>query len=325
MNRLEKVLYIAKACTTGARAGTSRSSDGRLEVRLSRPCSLGNGTNPEQLFAAPLPLANAGKVGRRALRSRRPAVVMQPQARAEGFWRTPMRILLCLCFLFLSSTAFAHTGVGSTSGFVHGFSASIERDRSHACHGRCRHLCRSSWRASALARSMRLCFDDDRGRHLGHHRRSRARCRSGHRPFSGCAGACGGRSGPSADASSNGRGRFLCRLPRSRAWLGDAGHGFRSVLWRGLHARDCTAPGRHWSWIIAVCREGGSATRRSSRRRSNDAGGCWNACRPNLIQRHPKGSHWMPSWSGAVGWSPDDPSRYGGRNGSTSPAGPSRF
>src|SRR5579864_2259639 len=37
MNRLEKVLYTAKVHTTGGRAGMSRSSDGRLEVRLSRP------------------------------------------------------------------------------------------------------------------------------------------------------------------------------------------------------------------------------------------------------------------------------------------------
>src|ERR1700732_4438522 len=52
MNRLEKVLYTAKAHTTGVRAGVSRSSDGRLDVRLSRPGSPGTGTNPEQLFAA---------------------------------------------------------------------------------------------------------------------------------------------------------------------------------------------------------------------------------------------------------------------------------
>ena len=52
MNRVEKVLYTAKARTTGGRAGMSRSSDGRLEVRLSRPGSPGTGTNPEQLFAA---------------------------------------------------------------------------------------------------------------------------------------------------------------------------------------------------------------------------------------------------------------------------------
>ena len=52
MNRLEKVLYTAKVHTTGGRAGLSRSSDGRLEVKLSRPGSPGTGTNPEQLFAA---------------------------------------------------------------------------------------------------------------------------------------------------------------------------------------------------------------------------------------------------------------------------------
>ena len=52
MNRLEKVLYTAKAHTTGGRAGMSRSSDGRLEVKLSRPGGPGTGTNPEQLFAA---------------------------------------------------------------------------------------------------------------------------------------------------------------------------------------------------------------------------------------------------------------------------------
>jgi Ohr subfamily peroxiredoxin len=52
MNRLEKVLYTAKVHTTGGRAGKSRSSDGRLDVKLSRPGSPGTGTNPEQLFAA---------------------------------------------------------------------------------------------------------------------------------------------------------------------------------------------------------------------------------------------------------------------------------
>jgi osmotically inducible protein OsmC len=52
MNRLEKVLYTAKAHTTGGRAGMSRSSDGRLEVKLSRPSGHGTGTNPEQFFAA---------------------------------------------------------------------------------------------------------------------------------------------------------------------------------------------------------------------------------------------------------------------------------
>jgi len=48
----EKLLYTAKTHTTGGRAGVSRSSDGRLDVRLSRPGGPGIGTNPEQLFAA---------------------------------------------------------------------------------------------------------------------------------------------------------------------------------------------------------------------------------------------------------------------------------
>ena len=48
----EKVLYTAKAHTTGGRDGSSRSSDGRLDVKLSSPGGPGAGTNPEQLFAA---------------------------------------------------------------------------------------------------------------------------------------------------------------------------------------------------------------------------------------------------------------------------------
>jgi Ohr subfamily peroxiredoxin len=47
-----KVLYTAKTHTTGGRSGASRTSDGRLDVKLSRPGSTGTGTNPEQLFAA---------------------------------------------------------------------------------------------------------------------------------------------------------------------------------------------------------------------------------------------------------------------------------
>jgi lipoyl-dependent peroxiredoxin len=52
LTQSEKVLYIAKTHTTGGRAGVSRSSDGRLDVKLSRPGTPGDGTNPEQLFAA---------------------------------------------------------------------------------------------------------------------------------------------------------------------------------------------------------------------------------------------------------------------------------
>jgi osmotically inducible protein OsmC len=52
LTQSEKVLYTAKTHTTGGRAGVSRSSDGRLDVKLSRPGTPGDGTNPEQLFAA---------------------------------------------------------------------------------------------------------------------------------------------------------------------------------------------------------------------------------------------------------------------------------
>src|SRR5882724_5223170 len=52
MTRIEKVLYTAKTHTSGGRDGASRSSDGRLDVKLSSPGSKGAGTNPEQLFAA---------------------------------------------------------------------------------------------------------------------------------------------------------------------------------------------------------------------------------------------------------------------------------
>ncbi|MHA6686833.1 organic hydroperoxide resistance protein [Mesorhizobium sp. A556] len=48
----EKVLYTGKAHTSGGRDGQSRSSDGRLDIKLSSPGTAGSGTNPEQLFAA---------------------------------------------------------------------------------------------------------------------------------------------------------------------------------------------------------------------------------------------------------------------------------
>ncbi|MDG4884740.1 organic hydroperoxide resistance protein [Mesorhizobium sp. WSM4884] len=45
-------LYTGKVRTAGGRDGASRSSDGRLDIRLSPPGGPGSGTNPEQLFAA---------------------------------------------------------------------------------------------------------------------------------------------------------------------------------------------------------------------------------------------------------------------------------
>jgi Ohr subfamily peroxiredoxin len=47
-----RVLYTARVHTTGGRdGGSSKSDDGRLDIRHSVP-GTGNGTNPEQLFAA---------------------------------------------------------------------------------------------------------------------------------------------------------------------------------------------------------------------------------------------------------------------------------
>ena len=64
MTKLEKVLYTAKAHTTGGRdGGASRTEDGRLEVKLSSPGTPGTGTNPEQLFAAGWSACFEGAIG----------------------------------------------------------------------------------------------------------------------------------------------------------------------------------------------------------------------------------------------------------------------
>ena len=56
MNVLQNVAYTAKATAAGGREGVAKSDDGRLDVKLSTPKGLGGddgqGTNPEQLFAA---------------------------------------------------------------------------------------------------------------------------------------------------------------------------------------------------------------------------------------------------------------------------------
>lgn len=46
------VQYTAETHTTGGRQGESYSSDGNLDIQLTPPGANGNGTNPEQLFAA---------------------------------------------------------------------------------------------------------------------------------------------------------------------------------------------------------------------------------------------------------------------------------
>lgn len=53
MTQTDKVLYTGKTQTTGGREhGSARSPDGRLDIKLTSPGAPGEGTNPEQLFAA---------------------------------------------------------------------------------------------------------------------------------------------------------------------------------------------------------------------------------------------------------------------------------
>ncbi|HEY8607382.1 MAG TPA: organic hydroperoxide resistance protein [Noviherbaspirillum sp.] len=51
-----QILYTAQSAATGGRDGRAASNDGKLDVKLSTPKELGGaggeGTNPEQLFAA---------------------------------------------------------------------------------------------------------------------------------------------------------------------------------------------------------------------------------------------------------------------------------
>ena len=52
MTQIGKVHYTAKVQTIGGRHGAAHSSDDRLNIKLSIPGAPGDGTNPEQLFAA---------------------------------------------------------------------------------------------------------------------------------------------------------------------------------------------------------------------------------------------------------------------------------
>ena len=66
MQTLEKVLYTAHATATGGRDGRAVSSDGKLEAALSIPKEMGGkgeGTNPEQLFAAGYSACFLGAMG----------------------------------------------------------------------------------------------------------------------------------------------------------------------------------------------------------------------------------------------------------------------
>ena len=50
----DKIVYTAEATATGGRDGRARTSDGKVDVRLTPPKEMGGtgeGSNPEQLFA----------------------------------------------------------------------------------------------------------------------------------------------------------------------------------------------------------------------------------------------------------------------------------
>lgn len=66
MARIDHVIYTGKTHTTGGRDGAARSDDQRLNVKLTSPGSKGEGTNPEQLFAAGWSACFIGAMGKAA-------------------------------------------------------------------------------------------------------------------------------------------------------------------------------------------------------------------------------------------------------------------
>ena len=66
MTKIDNVLYTGKTRTSGGREGAARSSDGRLDIKLSTPGTAGTGTNPEQLFAAGWSACFIGAIGKAA-------------------------------------------------------------------------------------------------------------------------------------------------------------------------------------------------------------------------------------------------------------------
>ena len=82
MNQIDQVLYPGKTHTTGGREGAARSDDGKLDIVLTPPGGQGNGTNPEQLFAAGWSACFLGALGR-AARERHLALPKETAVDAE--------------------------------------------------------------------------------------------------------------------------------------------------------------------------------------------------------------------------------------------------
>nr|WP_210187804.1 organic hydroperoxide resistance protein [Bradyrhizobium sp. Rc2d] len=82
----EKILYETEVTATGGRDGKAASSDGLLSVSLSLPTALGGpggeGTNPEQLFAAGYAACFLGAV-KLVARTRKVVPVAEPSVTAK--------------------------------------------------------------------------------------------------------------------------------------------------------------------------------------------------------------------------------------------------
>jgi Ohr subfamily peroxiredoxin len=63
MTTTNEVLYTGKTHITGGRKGAARSDDGQLNIKLSRPGSNEEGTNPEQLLGAGWSACFIGAIG----------------------------------------------------------------------------------------------------------------------------------------------------------------------------------------------------------------------------------------------------------------------
>lgn len=82
MTQTDKVLYTAKTHTVGGREhGAARSSDGHLDIRLTSPGAPGDGTNPEQLFAAGWSACFEGAMG---LAARKLKVTLPPETAIDA-------------------------------------------------------------------------------------------------------------------------------------------------------------------------------------------------------------------------------------------------
>jgi osmotically inducible protein OsmC len=81
MTKPDKILFTAKVHTTGGREGSSRSADGRLDIKLSPPGSAASGTNPEQLFAAGWSACFEGAMG---LAARKMKVALPPDTAIDA-------------------------------------------------------------------------------------------------------------------------------------------------------------------------------------------------------------------------------------------------